>query len=289
HRENTMENYKSYILLFTLGIVIYTSCFYIMNNKYKPIWDSYLPPLNYSMCALYKGCVDQYNTSQRVKSVVTREKSGKNALLRSCYNYENLTAINVCCNIHNYTAQNLTKCSAAVVKSEDQATSTRLSIAIVGDSRSRQFFVSLAHLLKDTNLTYYCQGKSGNIRDFISVLFAEPFHNTIRLVSNDAPLTITFYWDPFLTTSLPKLLKQWLADPATRPHLLHIGTGVHYLERAKEEVFDSFEKNWRNLLLALSALSNTTHTIVKMTDHVLGFWEIIYPLSADLYQEQNPL
>ncbi|CAL4158429.1 unnamed protein product, partial [Meganyctiphanes norvegica] len=199
-----------------------------------------------------------YVSSSRSTSIIGLPKISTLRTMLAVFNY-----------LYMYTKFRVNRCSRAVVESGGPVESSRFSIAIVGDSRTRQIFNSLAHLLKDTNMTYFYKGKTGNIREIVPRLFDIHFHTNIRLVSHEIPLNITYYWDPLLDNWLPKLLKTWQKYPGTQPHLLQIGAGVHYLVFERKKAYTLFAQLWRKLLPSLSALANTTHTIVKMMDHVL--------------------
>ncbi|CAL4146067.1 unnamed protein product, partial [Meganyctiphanes norvegica] len=271
HLETIMKQPIYFVGFCAFSLMLYISYMYsIENNSASKVM---FKSVNHSQCETQTGCFAHNSTSSTGRHVgsSTNGEWGRKALLQSCYTYSNCTATNICCDLHTYTAADITKCAEVILKSVDTMTPSRLSIVLVGDSRTRQIFTSLAHLLIDTNMTYSIEkeGKSGELRDLVPLLFVFKYHDNIRLVSRDSPLNITFYHDPLLESWLPKLLKQWVAHPDTRPHLLQIGSGVHYLVFKGEKAFKMFSKKWSGLLPSLRALANNTHAIVKIVDHVL--------------------
>ncbi|CAL4070035.1 unnamed protein product, partial [Meganyctiphanes norvegica] len=159
----------------------------------------------------------------------------------------------------------------------------RMRWAIVGDSRVRQIFTSMAYLLKDTKVFYTMQeplehkNLSGLLPELLPRLFTETIWWDMELVPADAPLLINYYWDPNLSR-LPGMIQKWLTDKNTAPHFLLTETGLHYMVNGQktyvkygpEVASRGFRDKIKELLPLLTQLSEETITVVQMIDHVLA-------------------
>ncbi|CAL4061188.1 unnamed protein product [Meganyctiphanes norvegica] len=208
------------------------------------------------------------------------------ALTRSCYTYAHNRAHNHCCTMHNYTQEDLHSCARfmssnssmpeSVRQPGEHPSQDRLYWAIVGDSRLRQILTSTVVLLNGTNLKCNIRGVWKDIQECLPKLIQEKIHEDIIVISEDAPITITFFWDPHLKR-LPNLVETWLRQNEAAPQFLLTSTGLHYMVRTSRiythygpwEASRGFAYNLEVVGPALTRLAPHTRVAVQMVDHVL--------------------
>ncbi|XP_064113378.1 uncharacterized protein LOC135220012 [Macrobrachium nipponense] len=230
--------------------------------------------------------------------------------LRQCYAYKSLTPRFTCTDtlsFRKYSAKAIVECawdlwevwrnknqpnpwkrrgsssSSPSASSGVVAISKRPSVHLVflGDSHIRNLFqVFFRRLVVNRRVMYRSsemkkdQWTYLNYNDIVWKRKKHvPMHELLHL---DAPLRVTFYWDPFLVLS-PKFLSSWMSGKESKPtYLITAGTAMHfmratgstYLSKGAEASSRRFFNRLKEVSPLLAKFSKTTPVIFKLQDHL---------------------
>ncbi|XP_042860107.1 uncharacterized protein LOC122245976 [Penaeus japonicus] len=214
-----------------------------------------------------------------------------------CYRNSATKIQNNCCRLHKYSLADIVTCSEGFANSSAISTpgngrrypgmnnerdwkTEGLHWVLVGDSRMRQLFTDLAARLSPARALYRVMdlksGKWKPSKNLLPLLLGEtgPLHSNAEVYLPDAPLRITFYWDPVLEY-LPGLLRGW-GDTAPLPSILVVNSGLHWIVESAEAFATGgrgvaaapFSRAISRLVPELDRLSADTPVVFQLIDHV---------------------
>ncbi|XP_042878079.1 uncharacterized protein LOC122257080 [Penaeus japonicus] len=214
---------------------------------------------------------------------------------KSCYNYVDVTATNVCCKMKTYDLNDAAKCTkafSATQSSHHQNSSSKemIHIVLVGDSHMRYLFSAVSLRLASPELRY----RKRNSKNWKSGVTALRRMRTQHLVTHletkhlSLPIRVTYYVDFFLE-GLPHLIDLWERGKEIKPTIVVMDSGLHFMTKRPDIKAIPYEKSLVHLAPHFTRLAATVPVYYKLTDDLQAARQRTHRMSLNLTKLYNEI